>query len=163
MTALETLVAELGIAISVAYVGYREDGEWKCDVWNVTLSFQDRKLVTDYKTGIGLRKRASGVRTERGGWTRGGEFAKTDKDAMERGWLTPDKERVTTADVVSSLAIDAVGAEQTFEDWCGDLGWDTDSRKALATYLACQEERKQLLKLLGGNMVVFEKVLSAEH
>jgi hypothetical protein len=162
MTALEALVSELGITISVSYVGYREDGEWKHDVWKVTLGFQDRKLVTDYKTGIGFRKRAPGVRTERGGYTRGGEFAKTDKDAMERGWLAADKEKVTVADVVSSLAIDAAGAEQTFDDWCGDLGWDTDSRKALATYLACQEERKQLLKLLG-SIATFEKVVSAEH
>lgn len=36
------------------------------------------------------------------------------------------------------LLDDAKGAG--FEDWCDELGFDTDSRKALSMYLQCQEQ-----------------------
>lgn len=40
--------------------------------------------------------------------------------------------------IVHSFWMDASGADETFDDWCLNLGYDTDSRKALETYLACQ-------------------------
>ncbi len=50
-------------------------------------------------------------------------------------------------DVVYSLAIDASCARDSFEDFCGNMGYDTDSRKALDTYLACQESGKKLIMM----------------
>lgn len=41
--------------------------------------------------------------------------------------------------VLSSVYLeDTRGA--SFEDWCADFGYDTDSRKALSVYLQCQEQ-----------------------
>lgn len=41
--------------------------------------------------------------------------------------------------VLSTILLDdAKGA--SFEDWCDELGFDTDSRKALSMYLQCQEQ-----------------------
>src|SRR4051812_7060666 len=39
-------------------------------------------------------------------------------------------------DVLDCLASDAAGYEgaRSFEEWCGDYGYDTDSRKAEQTY-----------------------------
>ena len=34
----------------------------------------------------------------------------------------------------------------SFEDWCADLEYDTDSRKALAAYLQCQEQTSRFKK-----------------
>jgi hypothetical protein len=44
-------------------------------------------------------------------------------------------------DVMHSLLSDGSAQfdSQAFEDWCGDLGYDTDSRKAHETWLACVE------------------------
>lgn len=39
----------------------------------------------------------------------------------------------------------------TFSDWCSDMGADEDSRKAFATYTACQEEYAAFLKLCRGS------------
>jgi hypothetical protein len=39
---------------------------------------------------------------------------------------------------------DAVGSAQTFDDWCSNYGYDTDSRKALQIYMDCQEIAKKL-------------------
>ena len=40
-------------------------------------------------------------------------------------------------DVLHSLLLDASNTDQPFEDWCADLGYDTDSIKAHNAYLEC--------------------------
>ena len=40
-------------------------------------------------------------------------------------------------------------ADETFDDWCSNFGYDTDSRKALETYLECQNNWVRLRKALG--------------
>lgn len=49
-------------------------------------------------------------------------------------------------DVLHSLGMDAEACEQSFEEWCSNMGGDTDSRKALETYLACQGAAAKLRK-----------------
>lgn len=52
--------------------------------------------------------------------------------------------------VLSCLASDASSVESDdFEDWCSELGYDTDSRKAERTYKACKAEAVKLEKFLG--------------
>jgi hypothetical protein len=52
-------------------------------------------------------------------------------------------------DVLSSVVDDAVSADQTFDDWCADYGYDTDSRRAHATWEACGRIRRKLIRLVG--------------
>jgi hypothetical protein len=66
----------------------------------------------------------------------------------------------TAADVLACLASDARSAEGSFEDFCSDLGYDVDSRKAEQTYKACAKMAMRLPKFLGEH---FEAVASAEH
>ncbi len=56
------------------------------------------------------------------------------------------------AGLLYSIIIDGSSADSTFEDWCSDFGYDTDSRKALETYLACQQ-----------NATKFRKIFTAEQ
>lgn len=49
-------------------------------------------------------------------------------------------------DVLFSLILDGSACENSFEDWCNDFGYSTDSRKALKTYLLCQENYNKLRK-----------------
>lgn len=51
------------------------------------------------------------------------------------------------SEVLSSLALDATACDESFDDWCCNYGYDTDSRKALETYLACQENAGKLRKI----------------
>jgi hypothetical protein len=46
------------------------------------------------------------------------------------------------------MCSDATGADQPFEDWAADYGYDADSRKAEATYRAVVAQTKQLRALL---------------
>jgi hypothetical protein len=55
------------------------------------------------------------------------------------------------ASVLDCLASDANGVDnaRSFEDWAGDYGYDTDSRKAEKKYRACVSSRDKLKRFLG--------------
>lgn len=57
----------------------------------------------------------------------------------------------TAADILNSLASDASGYEdaRSFEDWCSEYGYDTDSRKAENIYRTIGKQAKQLKQFLG--------------
>jgi hypothetical protein len=57
----------------------------------------------------------------------------------------------TAADCLEALLSDASSADQNFESWCADYGYDTDSRKAERTYRACQGVARRLRRLLGAD------------
>jgi hypothetical protein len=55
------------------------------------------------------------------------------------------------ADVLDCLASDSAGYEnaQSFEDWCAEYGYDTDSRKAERIYRTCEAQADKLKAFLG--------------
>lgn len=50
--------------------------------------------------------------------------------------------------VLDCLLSDASSADQSFEDWCSDYGYDVDSRKAERTYKSIQAQTKRLQRFL---------------
>ncbi len=66
---------------------------------------------------------------------------------------------VTAADVVSSLFLDSQATGVSFEDWCSDFGYDTDSRRAEATFKACQRSADKLYKLLRDDIETFAAIV----
>lgn len=54
-------------------------------------------------------------------------------------------------EVLDCLAADAAGYEnaRSFEEWCGEYGYDTDSRKAERTYRTIEKQADSLKRLLG--------------
>lgn len=69
---------------------------------------------------------------------------------MLRGKPIPPK----ADEVLDSLAVDCSGELSNFEDWCSDYGYDTDSRKAEATFKACQSISNRLMKFLGKELYI---------
>lgn len=53
------------------------------------------------------------------------------------------------------LLSDASSADQDFESFCSDMGYDSDSRKAERIYQACQKVRGNLQRLLGEDFEAF--------
>ena len=51
-------------------------------------------------------------------------------------------------EVLYALLNDAQACEYSFDEWCDSYGYDTDSRKALDTYLKCQESDKHLRSVI---------------
>lgn len=139
-TVAEYLAAQR-IAYTATLVGETKRDNWTCDEWRVQFTRHDAppahapnatgkktaELETRYYTGTGHRK--------------------TPKKRMS--WdNAPRPVTPTAANVLYSLLMDAQGAEQPFDYWCSDFGYDTDSRKALSVYEACCAIRRDLYKLL---------------
>jgi hypothetical protein len=57
-------------------------------------------------------------------------------------------------DVLDCLASDACSVEQAqgFDDWAGDMGYNTDSRKAFKIYDACRKSARELKAFLGDDL-----------
>lgn len=54
----------------------------------------------------------------------------------------------TLLDVLENIIKEGLdGIEYSFEDFCDELGFDTDSRRAERSYKACQRDGKKLLEL----------------
>jgi hypothetical protein len=53
----------------------------------------------------------------------------------------------TQASVLYCLLLDASGAEQNFNDWCADFGYDNDSISAFKTYQACCDILEKMRKI----------------
>lgn len=57
-------------------------------------------------------------------------------------------------DVLNALALDSSGVEnaRSFEEWCAEYGYDTDSRKAERIYRACEKQAEKLKSFLGDDL-----------
>ncbi len=54
----------------------------------------------------------------------------------------------TVEDVISCIQSDATHGA-TFEEWCSDFGYDTDSRQAMAIFQACVDQERRAERFLG--------------
>lgn len=117
---------------------------WACDKWDVTLTYQGRTFTMSYSTGIGHRR-----------------TSRNDTRGYYRDHLTVKP--FEPSQILDCLFSDASAANETFESWASDLGYDPDSRKALDTYLACQKNGIALRKLLGSDYATIEAEVRAEQ
>lgn len=59
----------------------------------------------------------------------------------------------SAADVLGCLSDDSASIKDyDFEEWCSNLGYDTDSRKAEKTYKACERQAAKLEAFLGSDL-----------
>lgn len=63
---------------------------------------------------------------------------------------------VNPAEVLGRVCSDANSANQPFESWCGDFGYDSDSISALETYRLCQSQGLRARRLIDTN--TFDKL-----
>lgn len=116
------------ITFEARHTGLHSDADgWEHDSWIVRIG----DATFDYKTGIGHR-----------GKLKVGGFARKSP-AIEYYAVLP-----TAASVLYSLMLDAQYGEDTFEEFCGSLGYDTASRRALAMHLKCQNIQQKLHKII---------------
>jgi hypothetical protein len=56
---------------------------------------------------------------------------------------------ISAADVLECLASDASAGEETFSEFCSNMGYDTDSRRAHKAWTECQRIGVKLRRFLG--------------
>jgi hypothetical protein len=172
MSELSEFLSQNGeITCSFMYLGFElktlKDGDnWGShDCWKATVSYNGKNYTTEYKTGLGHRKVATGVKRApfknigQFSYSKGSVVAHTEEDAARLKLTEPVQPEL--ADVLYCLLSDASGSDEMFDDWCSNLGYNTDSRKALDTYLKCQETRKHLIQMFGHNL--FNEMRHLEH
>jgi hypothetical protein len=172
-TETEEQLKALGFSMNIygPFPGVSEDGKepWPHIGYTVKLSHGQREILqTPYSMGIGhidLKKvRLPAGYSHAGEWS----FLTPDEFAMLQQWIArpnanfkdklaqasvaakialKQKVQPTLSDVLYSLLSDGEAAGQTFEEWAGGLGYDTDSRKAEATYRQCDEIGRKLAKV----------------
>jgi hypothetical protein len=139
--AIDAKLAEWGIPYAAMLVCADYDNKgWGsvCDKFTVTLGVQS----WDYYQGLGHRIAAWGVISDKR-LVKSGKSVQGGKNHGHSIYcILP-----TAASVLYSLLLDGLSAEQTFSDWCCDFGYDTDSRKALNSYMTCQDTLGKLRKV----------------
>jgi hypothetical protein len=107
------------------YDGSHTSDGWTHYAWTVTLSCGACSIAVPYRMG-------------------------TAHYTVKRAFLgeTRVPKPPTVAEVLYSLTLEGYAADQSFAEWCGDMGELVDSRKALDTYLQCQESGHKMRKLL---------------
>lgn len=161
---IETRVSELlsaaGVAYSVHALGETKREDWVCDEWRCTFSrpkaivssfapraggTADVSETVEYFTGTGHRA----VPMVNGRPKRPMSWDNVQSPRELARWKKENEKPVAphAAGVLHSLILDSSAASQSFADWCSDFGYDTDSRKALATYEACQQCADKLRRI----------------
>ena len=132
-------LAAQGVTFAAALVGETTRDAWKCDEWRIRLDrrvgpgAKPRSIETPFYTGIGHRKAACPMPAD--------IKRLSPRIVARHDWEAQNVKPVApcAASVVHSLMLDSHARGVTFASWCADCDYDTDSRKALATYEAGQK------------------------
>jgi hypothetical protein len=138
----EYLRNKYGTEIESQFIAKIEDGEWPHFEWRVTLKRDGKVYTLPYKMGLGHIQTPCKKRIQKGG-------RYVDRPCTHvrcEGREVPIPPDLYT--VFCSLKSDATRGA-TFQEWCFDYGYDTDSRKAMDTYIACQESENECQKFFG--------------
>lgn len=139
--------------------------EWKDTSDYFVCSFQSGSNFEsfDFYTGVGLRinskpkslgnhakyviKRAetveAGITSEYTMYMAKDVRINTTHLAATKQWITPPSPAI----VLHSLLMDARVGEESFDDFCDNLGYDNDSVSALNVYQECSKTTKRIKKL----------------
>lgn len=150
------ILQAIGAAYVTTYCGATKRDDWECDAWRCTFTTRDGKTSEsfDYFTGLGHRAPATPEQKQSAerGFQGLSANDKAGRTSYGRRYLAEVEKLCKPqaphpADVLHSLLLvsDVVG--QSFASWCDDLGMDSDSRKAYATYEACQENADKLARV----------------
>jgi len=153
---IEQILTDAQVKFSAMYRGETtRDDDWKCDEWSCTF----RKIRTNepqYAMGAGLGGKVEKFEFYTGLGHRE-ENPVTVRNLLQQGYKRHlhasrffDAAKPVpphAADVLYSLILDSSACEMSFADWCANFGYDTDSRKAFATYEACQQNANKLSRI----------------
>lgn len=155
--ALVKACKEKPVGIKSVYVGevvgqFDPKDKTISDRFVVTLEYKGKEMTVDYFMGIGNRVLPKYMSNENGlakyagkkvpyfGLTKG-SIALLERLAKP---VAPNVESV-----LYSLLMDSSALDMTFEEWCGDYGYEEDSIKANKIFAECNEQGKKLKRLLG--------------
>jgi hypothetical protein len=151
---VESILSHAQIEFTATYRGQKKNAlggdkpmdEWVCDFLSHPRGASES---FEFFTGLGLRAVPPwryGVQ----GFDNG--LAPRPGSLLHEQWMKQAKtQKPHAADVLHSLILDSSAVGQSFESWCADYGYDSDSRKAFGIYEACQQNADKLARVLNAN------------
>lgn len=154
MNAQQKAVAEYlsseNVSFNARYAGETKRGDWERDAWRIAFSkvtsHEKRPgtvtIETDYFTGLGNRNPVKGAERMEG--------SKYNKNSIGyKQWANRYVRPVQpcAADVLYSLICDSSALDISFDCWCDDYGYDSDSISAFNTYQACCNNAKDMRRM----------------
>lgn len=142
---LSDYLETIGFEYSVEYKGEQTRDKWKCDAWLFTIKDQE----FNYYTGLGHRRLSD---YDRKMVEQSYPLPRCPQTVHYRNYLAAlEKAKKPViphiVGLLYSIIADGMACDMSFEDWCGDIGYDIDSRKALETYLLCQSNSAKYKKI----------------
>ncbi|WP_223699744.1 hypothetical protein [Pseudomonas aeruginosa] len=137
-TSVDEFLKSIDVTLATVHRGERKEGDWVHDLWSVSFIHEHGVLDTEFRTGIGHRKATIPMPVD----IRRLAPNILARVEWEKRHIKPVAPKAVC--ILSSLVRDCDVGGSTFEEFCGDFGYDKDSRKALDTYMACQEITSKL-------------------
>lgn len=140
-------LANAGIKFNITAKGKGLKREnWECDGWLLELSHKNNTEYFDYFTGIGHRK----VSKANLNWINSAKASGRYNPRMYAEEIAKYAEPVKPelCGVIHSLIMDSSAMYESFDNWCDNFGYDSDSLKAFNIYQACCENAKKLRKVM---------------
>ncbi len=143
-----------GIIYKAEFVGTKKDQNWERDQFVVIFSNGKISESFDFSTGIGHRLSLIGTNYKLSG--KQIESVKTLKETIGTDRLDNTVIKLssggyvvkpTQASVLYCLLSDADLGSESFDDFCDNLGYNSDSIADFKTYQACMATAKQLRKI----------------
>lgn len=123
------------LPIRVVYCGKVIEGKggWDHFLYSVSVGTDSNMFTTQYKCGIGHSKKVN-FHSNSDYWS--------DK---EMKYLVPVKPK--NSDIMYSLLSDADAGNYSFQDFCDNFGYSSDSIKAFNIYQECEKTSKNIRKV----------------
>jgi hypothetical protein len=152
----EEFIKKTGLTMNAVHAGF--NSHTMQDDFRIILLRGSQHFTTEYHMGYGHRVWTHKIESplndlSKPGRKAGGKVQISGKLLPHGVNMMLKASKITTptlVEVVHCLFLDASCVESaTFEDFCSDMGYDTDSRKAEGIYRACQNTRAALVRLFG--------------
>ena len=165
--AVEAFVTgDCALSYVVEYTGVQKREKWDCDSWRFTM----KKQSFEYFTGMAHREDVTADTKKRAAY----EFTSlTEKDKsgqtmygrryLQRVQELRKPQTPPIASLLYSLILDGSACSESFASWCDSFGYDSDSRKARATYEACQQGFDKLRKVFSPAQIAHIQELLQEY
>lgn len=149
---VQAFLDTITVKYSVVYIGQTSWGGITADKFAVSFTRNNTVSTFDFYQGIGLREK----RKDKADLLEYTEAFRKLIDQPVRYPIDGDPVFVfvpTSASVLYCLLLDSESGQCTFHEFCEDFGYNEDSRKALDTYLACQNTGKHLNTIFDCNEI----------
>lgn len=152
---IEKILANCEVTYGAIYMGetrkaFGETNSHPMDKWSVRFTVRDGRAAHEefeFFTGLGHRSKVEDT-------PEGRRVAESLKGSIRTSiaWEEARKrfckpKAPHPADVLHSVILDSDAVGKSFESWCSDFGYDSDSRKAFDTYMACQKNSDKLARV----------------